>query len=541
MRWGMTISRLLVVWLYLTASMHFLSAQTVAPKILFTDLISGPATGGEAGEGVFVTLYGSGFGESQGGSTVSIGEHPVRAYPIWTDARITVQIGHEARTGAIVVHREGAGVSNGLPFTVRPGHIYFVSTAGRDNGPGSFTRPLRTLVAAKDRLNAGVVAYAMDGVEQINLEKYDSAFSIQTSGKPGLPLALIAYPKAHVTIGTFHSPQIAARTPNIDRVSDHWVLAGLTFRGSQEALDLTASKDWRIIGNDFSCPFGFGPTGCVETTQATNVAFLGNVVHDVARPRTTKMYHAVYFGTDSNHIDVGWNVISQVHGCRGIQFHSTPLDPGTGYNQYDIEIHDNIIHDVVCDAINLATIDPSKGSIKVYNNLIYNAGMGPDPEDGSANYACIYVGGGANAGLPGSGIVAIDHNTLVNCGARGNTDSGALSYSKGSQNLMVRLLDNVIVVGQGVPLLSPNSAPILLHGGDNIFWSGKTVRFNPEQPAFRSLDPLLRDPGHGDFRPRLQSLAGSVGGTSIGATGPILVAGPNAGVGKTPSTSEPHH
>src|SRR5208282_5168926 len=44
-----------------------------APRIFFTDLLSGPNNGGQSGDGAFVTIYGSGFGATQGSSTVAVG------------------------------------------------------------------------------------------------------------------------------------------------------------------------------------------------------------------------------------------------------------------------------------------------------------------------------------------------------------------------------------------------------------------------------------------------------------------------------------
>ena len=485
-----------------------------SPHIFYTDLLSGPATGGQSDHGAFVTLYGAGFGSVRAASFVTVGGAEVSAYPLWSDKRVTVQLGKAAQTGAIVLHLASNKSSNDVSFTVRPGHIYFVARDGNDGNKGSFTKPWKTLVTAKNALQPGDIAYAMDGVDAVALDKYDSALSIQTSGRQGAPLAIVAYPGARVTIGSFSGPQIAARTPNIARSSDHWVLAGLVFKGEQEALDVTASTDWRIIGNDFSCPNGFGPTGCIETSQANSIAFLGNTVHDVAQPGTTKAYHAVYFSTDSNHIDVGWNIIQNVHSCRALQFHSSPLDEGTGLNQYDLHVHDNIIHDVVCDAINFATIDPSKGPVEAFNNLIYNAGTGPDPEDGGADYACIYVQGGANRGSPGKGAVSIFNNTMDNCGARGNSDSGAISLSSGSPEQKVQLRNNIIVLSRGEPLLSAESIGSPLLSQTNILWAPPgSAKIAHRYPASQFLlrDPLLEDPAHGDFSLRKGSPAIAAG------------------------------
>jgi len=459
------------------------------PHIFFSDIVSGPATGGESDQGAFVTLYGTNFGSTRNNSFVTVGGAPVVSYPVWNDNKISFQLGHSARSGDIIVHRNAQSVSNGIPFLIRSGHIFFFPAKNSDS--------LQHLLS---KLHPGDILYLHNGTEVSSLDRYDAVLNFMNSGRVDNPISLIAYPGASATIGSIDGPRISIRTPNVSRTSDHWVIAGLHIRGNQEAFDLTYSKDWRVIGNDFTCPHGFGPTGCVEVSQSSDIAFLGNNIHDVAMPGTTKVYHGLYFSTDSNHIDVGWNTISNVQGCRAIQFHSTPTDRGTGRNQYDLHVHDNIIHDVVCDGINFATVDPSKGTVEAYNNLFYNVGIGPDPPDGSSNYACIYVQGGANYGGPGSGTVEIYNNTFYRCGERRNTDAGAFAFSKGSPNQQVRLRNNLVVLDSGTPLLSPNSTAAPLQAESNLVWwtSGRAPQRVPS--GFTVANPQLRDPAREDFR-----------------------------------------
>ena len=156
-----------------------LSAQA-PPRIFFSDLESGPNIGGQKNLGVWVTIWGKGFGAERGASTVTIGGGAAADYPIWTDNKITFQLGPAAKTGDIVVRvraagdrtrsesapRSGIGVSNGLPFTVRAGKIYFVAVNGSDWRNGSFQSPWKTIVHAKDRMSAGDVTYIKDGVAQ---------------------------------------------------------------------------------------------------------------------------------------------------------------------------------------------------------------------------------------------------------------------------------------------------------------------------------------------------------------------------------------
>jgi len=400
------------------------SGQTAPPAIFYSDLQSGPKAGGENNNGAYVTIYGKRFGATQGASYVTVGGGKATNYKIWTDTKISFQVGTLAASGNLNVTTAN-GTSNGVAFAVRPGNLYFVSTSGSDGNPGTFESPWRTIVKAKNSLRPGDIAYIMNGVTQTSIDDYAADVSIQSAGTSSAPNALVAYPGATVTIGTA-SANYGLRTPAISGTKDYWVLAGLSFRG-QAAIDLVGVTGWRIVGNDFSCPTGSGQSACFHTDTTTNLAFYGNYVHDVGDSAGSidKYYHAVYFTTNSNHIDAGWNTIvpnanhsTTSGGCRAIQFYSTG-----GSDQYDLHVHDNLIHDAICDGLNFATVNPSNGTVEAYNNVIFHVGTGPDPYNGSSNYSCIAVGGSTGSTSPAQ----IYNNTLYDCGSRGTSDSGALA------------------------------------------------------------------------------------------------------------------
>src|SRR3954469_5814278 len=96
-------------------------AQT-SPRIFFSDLDSGPNIGGQKNLGVWVTIWGKGFGAERGASTVTIGGGAAAEYPIWTDTRITFQLGPAARTGDIVVsvREKAARAGEGQPTAGMP-------------------------------------------------------------------------------------------------------------------------------------------------------------------------------------------------------------------------------------------------------------------------------------------------------------------------------------------------------------------------------------------------------------------------------------
>src|SRR5438132_6402348 len=138
-------------------------AQSLPPRIFFSDLESGPNIGGQNGKGAFVTIYGRNFGATRGTSSATVGGGAVDNCPLWTDTKVACQLGPAAQTGNIVIS-VGGQASNGVPFTMRSGNIYFVSTTGNDGNLGTFAAPWRTIQHAVTTTVAGDIAYIMNGV-----------------------------------------------------------------------------------------------------------------------------------------------------------------------------------------------------------------------------------------------------------------------------------------------------------------------------------------------------------------------------------------
>ncbi|MFN7941979.1 MAG: IPT/TIG domain-containing protein [Thermoanaerobaculia bacterium] len=493
------------------------TAAVQAPRIFFTDLQSGPATGGEQNLGVFVTLYGERFGAARGASTVTFGGVEAARYVSWAENvapraldRIVVQPGPGVTAGPIVVTVDGLA-STGAPFTVRAGGIYFVAPGGSDADPGTLSRPWATVAHAEEAIGPGDTVYVRDGVVETDEDAFEASLSIETSGAVDLPKAIVAYPGALATIGST-ALTFGIRVPNTGISPTDWVLAGLRLRGQVSALDIggDGASRWRIVGNDISCPVGDGQTGCFAASLASYIILLGNEVHDIARqgPQPSKQYHAVYFTTDTNWVAVGWNHIHDNLTCRAIQFHSSPLcvpqcgaNDTTGFNQHHLDVFDNRIDGDVCDGINFATVDPSQGAVRAWNNVILHVGAGPDPPDGAANYDGIFVAGATNTGPDGSGQVDLFHNTLVDCGAAAgsaSTDRGAFGRGPGSPALTVRLRDDLVAQLPGEPYVAPTGNPALISGSHNL-WHGN----GPAPSGFTddlAADPLFLDPFVGDYR-----------------------------------------
>lgn len=508
---------------------HGLSAQSATPRIFFSDLESGPNVGGKANAGAWVAIWGKGFGAERGTSTVTIGGGAAADYPIWTDSKITFQLGPAAKSGNIVVNlrgKDGSHSSNGVPFTVRAGKIFFVANNGSDHRRGTFLAPWKSITHAKDSMSPGDITYIENGVTQDKEDTFSASMSMDhfggsNSGKPGAPKALVAYPGAKVTIGKLHGMEFAIRTPNIQAREDYWVLSQLHIIGGRQAIDI-GGVGWRIVGNEIECPGADGQVGCVEASGADQLRFYGNEVHNAGTPpASSKFYHAVYFSTDSNHVDVGWNHIHDNFTCRAIQFHSSPLcrpDCGakdtTGFDQFDLHVHDNLIHGDNCNGINFATVDPSKGTVEAYNNVIYHVGL-MNPKDDVGAYACIYVAGITNHGQEGTGTVEVFNNTLYDCGANRSNSAGGLrgafNVGGGPHGLTMHLRNNIVQQLGGEVYVDGNKSQL---SGEKNLWYGDGG--GPWQTNGNiNADPQFVNLGSFDFHLRSSSPAKDAGTSAI--------------------------
>ncbi len=518
--------------------------SALAPVLFFSDVTSGPNSGnGDASlgqtpgqDGALVTIWGAHLGTTADSQLFCNSAPAARIYS-WSQSdtnsyqKITFQVSHLSTTGMgnITIKSNGL-ISNPLPFEVRKGRILFTTAEGSDKNPGSYSRPFQTLLKARDASFPGDIVYVLDGVQQNrdDGEGWDAAFTLRGRwcSPTGFPRALISYPGAIVTIGSEDSAKPAAGLRSTDfsssdPCSGNWVFSGIRFRGIGPVALAGPSSNWRFVGNDISCPRSSGSDGgaCFATMLASNVKFYGNVVHDAGVVNASSLFHGVYFSTDSNHIDMGWNTVARIRGCRGVQLHSSPLGsnyPNSGYDLYDVSIHDNIIHDTQCDGIILDTIDPSKGKIEVFNNVIYNAGQGPNNPEKTGGWSCINVRGTTENGEFIGGTVDIYNNTLYACGTfadppYGNANAGI--FVGGSQDLSVLLRNNLFYMvatssfPSGVPYLliwSPENKSLCrqdencarVRGTNNLFFGSGPLQINlanfsnslTENPRIRDIE-----------------------------------------------------
>jgi hypothetical protein len=248
------------------------------------------------------------------------------------------------------------------------------------------------------------------------------------------------------------------------------------------------------VANDFY--------GCFQASLSSNILVYGNETTNVGIARATKQQHAVYLSTDTNHVDFGWNSIHDNRSCRALQAHSSPVGSGTGNNQYDLSIHDNLIYNDPCDGIELATVDPSKGKVEIYNNLIYQVGTGPSPGDGDGSYSCVRVYGLTNAGSAGGGTVEVYNNTFYDCGSFEGPwgQNGVFDVDGVNKNLVLRARNNLIIqLAEENWVNGGSTAPNgVLIGSDNLWWGSSQPL--PTQTTNNVLEtPLVVNVSNQDF------------------------------------------
>ncbi len=174
---------------------------------------------------------------------------------------------------------------------------------------------------------------------------------------------------------------------------------------------------------------------------------LGNFVHDISTDTnqlhhgSNKTYHAVYF--QGNNFEFAWNHIAKTAAYNGFQVNE---DGSAGF--YNFSIHDNDIADVNGSGINLSTIDPASGYIRIFNNVIHHVGLNVASDGGGDDpHSCIAVKGYGKATAPGP--IEIYNNTMYDCSSylnlnRSSDASCAILVFANQLNVTTHLVNNIV-------------------------------------------------------------------------------------------------
>lgn len=458
-----------------------------APVLFFSDLVGGPRTGnsdtsgGRSGQdGAIVTIWGRNLGSTQGSGKVYVNGAEAASYYYWGNATapadlytyhqmqmVSFQISRLAQDGSGSIYIVVNGrLSNTLPFTVRAGNIYFATTSGHDNtGDGSWSNPWRTIPKAADSLAPGDIAYIGDGVDQTTETDYNAAVNLGSDGTEGNPKALVVYPGATSNVGnTAIERAFHVWNGSTGSYSVHWVLA--KFRMTTGQVGVTAQTGFRVVGNYVTAPNGDGMDGAIGGI-GNGIYILGNELENVGSANCSKLYHAIYISgvrrdtrprapTESNR-EVAWNYIHDNLSNRTINIYSEQAH--AAYIQGH-RIHDNVIINQRGDGILLGYY--VTGDNWLYNNLIINAGLGPEWVDDPSYHTGIRINTGHENVT--QTVVYVYNNTLYGNGWAGATlpgETGSLLIDPGAlaRSTTVHLSNNIIY-STGEPYLAGESASL---------------------------------------------------------------------------------
>ncbi len=417
--------RLLLIVVSLMTTMlaqPFRASAQSAPVLLYTDLLSGPNSGGENNKGTYLSIFGKHFGNASGLGTVTrvfIGGAEVSEYRYLGPSKgrpdiqqIIVQVGalnNPAPGVALPIDVEVGGVKSKsfapIEFTVNPGKILFVSLAGDDTTAraGEILHPWRHVQTPESTVakSTGAWGAAQPGdiivmragawkdvgfgdAGRTYFAKFYGNSGTQPRGSTGSgPISFTAYPTEHVVI----QPPVTEVYGVFDGINStkfldvhgapkysQWItISNLTISTggiNDGPINLeTGSNHWRVVNNDLSAPDAITNRAAGVTGNGTGVEVLGNRIHDVAGTGSrgeTLLDHGIYIDSGS-HWELAYNLIENITGGNGIQlYNSGHVTPTIDH----INIHHNWIHDVNKHGLNIG--DTSGVGILIWSNVVYN-------------------------------------------------------------------------------------------------------------------------------------------------------------------------
>ena len=539
-----------------------LPAFASAPACMYQDVQSGPATGGEGGNGIYLNIYGLNFGSSQGKSTVKINGTEVAQYIYWgadptgNRQQIGVQIASGTTSGAITVTTTGGSCSN-LSFIVRSGHIYYIGPSVDNSAPencasmisaNSYSSPwgltnyasttestynystMRTPYTYYNCMAPGDTLVFLNGVNYPYFDGrgWHSSLTLDNGSTTSTSFTTImARPGAAATLGGEGWAQVGIRNTG---ASTYTVYSGLTLVGSGlNGGGINPDSYDRFVGNTVNCPDCSGPAGAL--TGGTGNEALGNLITSVSTDITklpngsNKTYHDAYF--QGNNWEFAWNRIYNTAAYNGFQINE---DGASGF--YNFSIHDNDIADVNGSGINLSDIDPSSGYVQIYNNIIHHTGVALASDGGSDDpHSCIAVKGYGSA--TGVGTAEIYNNTMYDCSSylnsvlasSGQGESCAIFIPANQLNVTMHLVNNIAYQPSysytsvyDVFICGDGTAGTI-SGSKNIWYSASTPGSTAYATAVGTIeDPLYVSNSNGPWTNyRLQSSSPAIGsGISVG-------------------------
>lgn len=387
------------------------------PVLVYTDILSGPNSGGENDKGIYLSLFGKNFGSDGLGSRIKvyIGGVEVDNYRSLGLSRgrpdiqqITVQVGSlgKPRNGAalpIKVVVNGVSSNEDLTFTVNPGRILFVDNVkGKDANAvvGDIHHPFRHVQTARLHEAAWGTVRPGDfivmrgtgtpwkdkGYQNYFLRTRDKSGSPPTGHPDTGPISLMGYPGEDVFILAPYDRELeksgstgaisAVNGLSFPRMGQWFTISNLRIEGGGHdgAVNLQIKGNyWRVVNNELTAATAVDNIDAKAGGIAGNgmgQAWLGNHIHDIycgPEKRSPLQNHGIYIDGEGDY-EIAYNVIEKIPGGSGFQ---TYVNGSNGSDTTgNIRFHHNLVDRVGKHGINLA--DGSSAGISVFNNIVKN-------------------------------------------------------------------------------------------------------------------------------------------------------------------------
>lgn len=487
--------------------------------ILYTDIVAGPTSGGEGGNGVYLSIFGENFGSNASAVGVTVGGGTV-ARVMYLGAsngrpdiqQISVQLGPNAKSGPIVVTLGGVASNSDQPFTVSPGSLYFIDNVnGSDSNGGTFSAPFKTLAAATNVVNPGDFMIVKSNPSTPYTTSATSLWPVKVGGSSTTSaITLMGYPGqfpyfngASVTKGGIYAYD-GPQNSYINVVDLHIEAAG-----TEGAVDVETDVGyWRVVNNELTMvSAGANGLQCNAGAIGGNGPgeyWVGNHIHET-NGTSADQTHGIYVNNTTGTYELAYNWIENVNNGTGIQ-----LDGPQGASSTTItaaaHIHHNIIHDTLKYGIELGDYAGTSGFMTdevVWDNLVYNT-KGPGLIINTINStapltALIYNNTFYNVATSGSGYGAID-----------NDNSSALA------GMSITFTNNIVIPASGSAYfseLSGSSGLAGVAGSNNLFagGSGSTLGTSPIKSTPSFVAPPPAAVASGQALPDMRLASGSAG------------------------------
>ncbi|MFO0725852.1 MAG: hypothetical protein U1E65_18860 [Myxococcota bacterium] len=443
-----------------------------APLVLYTDILSGPTSGGEGDQGAYLSIFGRGLGTTGLGTTVKVflGTSEVARYLSLGTSRgrpdiqqLTVQVGAlggAAPGTALPIRVEVGGLASNTDhrFTVNPGRFLYVDNMTGDDAtaiPGDITHPYR--YAQRPNLSQGAWGQARPGDfivlrasntawHDVGFEGYflryrDKSGTAPTGAQNSGPIVLMGYPGEDVFIrGTLADGMSGGCVSAINGQTyagmGQWAVV-TNLRMDCEGYDGPISQEiygnhWRVVNNELSA--STAPTSGADVPRMAGITgngedsvWLGNHIHDIQG--SPQECHGIYIDGDGTY-EIAYNLIEHIRSGNGFQVY---VNGGNGSdNADDISFHHNLIRDISKHGVNLA--DGTRNNIRVFNNLVSDV-----------DFAALRFN---TTDLHAAQIYS---NTFVNTNRMGSSNYGALTNDWNIPAGALDVENNIFAVASGTP------------------------------------------------------------------------------------------